>query len=84
MGRRRKGVTLAHLCGPDASRLLCLVDINPRRQGRYVAGTGHPIVAPAVLRGRGPGAIILLNPNYESEVLATMDELGLAWELVLP
>jgi SAM-dependent methyltransferase len=83
-GAGAKGVTLAHLCDPDASRLLCLVDINPRKQGRYVAGTGHPIVAPAVLRGRGPGAIILLNPNYESEVRATMDELGLAWELVLP
>lgn len=82
-GAGAKGVTLANLCDPDASRVDCVIDINPRKQGRYVAGTGHPIVTPEGLRERAPGAIILMNPNYESEVRATLGELRLAWELVL-
>lgn len=82
-GAGAKGVTLANLCDPDASRIDCVIDINPRKQGRYVAGTGHRIVAPEGLRDRAPGAIILMNPNYEAEVRSTLDELGLAWKLAL-
>ncbi|MFP4361207.1 MAG: hypothetical protein ACLFTG_11085 [Alphaproteobacteria bacterium] len=29
--------------------IAAVVDINPARQNRYSAGTGHPIVAPAAL-----------------------------------
>ena len=50
-----KGTTFVNLVDPDARLVTCLVDVNPRKQGRFVAGTGHAVVAPdqlAALRRR--------------------------------
>ena len=52
-GAAAKGVTFANLVDPDRAYFECLVDINPAKQGGYVAGTGHPIIAPAELAARG-------------------------------
>lgn len=67
-GAGAKGVTLLDLCDPECRFVACAVDINPRKQGRFVPGTGHPIVAPAALRGQGIRHVIVMNPNYEQEV----------------
>lgn len=45
-----------------------VVDINPRRQGFYMAGTGQEIVAPDFLRGYQPDVIIIMNPVYFKEI----------------
>ena len=48
-GSGSKGVAfLGALGGGDA--VSHVVDINPHRQGRFMVGTGHPIVGPATLR----------------------------------
>ena len=67
-GAGAKGVTLVDLCDPERRLVACVVDINPRKQGRFVPGTGHPIVAPEVLREKGIRHVIVMNPNYEQEV----------------
>lgn len=67
-GAGAKGVTLADLCDPERRLVACVVDINPRKQGGFVPGTGHPIVAPEALRERGVRHVIVMNPNYEREV----------------
>lgn len=67
-GASAKGVTLADLCDPEGRLAACLVDINPRKQGRFVPGTGHPIVAPDALRRRRIGHVIVMNPNYAEEI----------------
>jgi SAM-dependent methyltransferase len=76
-GAGAKGVTLVNLIDPDASTIVCVVDLNPNKQGRFVPGTGHAIVAPDKLRELGVVTICLMNPNYRHEVLATLAELGL-------
>jgi SAM-dependent methyltransferase len=76
-GAAAKGVTFANLVDPERAYFDCLVDINPAKQGGYVAGTGHPIIAPVELVNRGVSAAVLLNPNYEDEVVAMLRELRL-------
>lgn len=71
-GAGAKGVTLANLLAPHTQWIDCLVDINPQKQGYYVPGTGHPIVAPPALTERGVSTAILMNPNYRAENLSIL------------
>ena len=75
-GAGAKGVTFANLVDPDRVTLDCLVDINPRKQGCFIPGTGHPIVAPRALAARGIRNVILMNPNYRQENLRLLQAAG--------
>jgi SAM-dependent methyltransferase len=45
-----------------------IVDINPRKQGMYTAGTGQKVVAPEFLRAYGADIVIVMNRIYEYEI----------------
>jgi SAM-dependent methyltransferase len=81
-GAGAKGATLAALADPDGTLIDCLIDINPRKQGGFIAVTGHPIVAPADAAGRGVRAVVLMNPNYRAEVLAMIGTASLPFTLI--
>lgn len=69
----------AFLCVIDgASHVACVVDIDPHKQGAFVAGAGQPVVAPEALQVAPPDHVILMNPVYEAEVRARLSALGLA------
>lgn len=59
-----------------------VVDINPRKQGRYISGTGQRIVSPEFLREFRPMQVILMNPIYHQEVQDQLHALGVAAEIV--
>jgi SAM-dependent methyltransferase len=67
-GAGAKGATFCNLADPDGRRIACVVDINPAKQGKYIAGSGHPIIAPEAAVSRGIAAALVLNPNYLGEV----------------
>ena len=52
------------------------MDINPRKQGMYVAGTGQQIVPPEFLKYYQPDVVIVMNPIYESEIRQIIEGLG--------
>ncbi len=54
-----------------------VIDINPHRCGHFMAGTGHPIVAPAQLKELRPDLIIAMNAVYRDEIVKELDEMGL-------
>ncbi len=81
-GAGAKGVTFAHLFDPQALGIDCVVDINPAKQGGHVAGSGHAIIAPSDLLGRGVANVVLMNRNYRQEVQATLNELGCTARLI--
>jgi SAM-dependent methyltransferase len=81
-GAGAKGVTFAGLVDPQAALIDCVVDVNPRKQGCYVPGTGHPIVGPRDLATRAISAAVLMNPNYRSENEALLASMGIAIPLV--
>ena len=53
------------------------VDINPRKQGMYIPGTGQRIVPPEFLRECKPDVIIVMNPIYKNEIRELTKRLGL-------
>lgn len=48
-GAGAKGATFVSLTDPNRDYISSLVDINPEKQGRYIAKTGHSIISPAQL-----------------------------------
>jgi hypothetical protein len=58
------------------------VDINPHKQGLFLAGTGQQIVAPEFLKEYRPETVILMNSIYRPEVEAQLNEMRLRPELI--
>ncbi len=65
-----------------AEEVAQVVDINPYKQGKFLPGTGHQVIAPEDLSGAPPDAVIVMNPVYLSEIGAQLEGMGLAPELV--
>ena len=59
-----------------------VVDINPHKWGRFLAGTGHEIVGPDALEAIRPDVVVVMNPIYVEEIGASLRGLGLAPEIV--
>ncbi|TDE94054.1 methyltransferase domain-containing protein [Occultella glacieicola] len=53
-----------------------VVDVNPRKQGTYLAGTGQAVVAPDALVSDPPGTVLVMNPYYATEIGQTLIDLG--------
>lgn len=81
-GSGSKGVTFLNVVQPEGA-IGCVVDINPRKQGMFVAGAGQKIVAPDALSVYRPDTVIVMNPLYENEVSIALRRLGLDVEIVL-
>lgn len=81
-GAGAKGVTLANLIDPDRILIDCVVDLNPNKQGKYIPGTGHPIVDYQEIASRGVATAILMNPNYRGEIQALLNEAHLDVDLL--
>lgn len=78
-GGGSKGVTFLNILQAE-DRIEYVVDINPRKQGMHVAGTGQRIVAPEFLRDYRPESIVVMNPIYIQEIRAATEPLGLTAE----
>ena len=68
-GAGAKGANFARIMDPDRRLVTRLIDINAKKQNRYVAGSGHAIHAPDDLAQSGSkGNLLVLNENYADEV----------------
>ncbi len=68
-GAAAKGATLLGTTGVDVSRVAFVVDRSPAKQGRYLPGTGIPVLAPEELLARRPDVVLLLAWNVADEVV---------------
>jgi hypothetical protein len=83
-GAGSKGVTFLNTVGLGeggevrevGSSLSHIVDVNPRKQGCYVAGSGQEIVGPEALRSLKPDVVVIMNPVYRSEIEGQLRGLG--------
>ena len=66
-GAGSKGVSFLNRLGIK-DQVKFVVDINPRKQGNYIVGTGHKIVSPDFLREFRPEVILIMNPIYKDEI----------------
>jgi C-methyltransferase C-terminal domain/Putative zinc binding domain/Methyltransferase domain len=67
-GAAAKGNTLLNAAGVDSSVILAAVDASPEKQGRYLPGSGIPILAPSALTHLAATDILLLPWNLRDEV----------------
>ena len=81
-GAGAKAVTFANLVDPDCQWIEAIVDVNPSNQGKYLAGSRHPIVAPESLHEISPAAVMVLNPNYHDEIAQRLAIVGVTAEIV--
>jgi len=59
-----------------------VVDINPRKKGKFVAGTGQEIISPNRLIEYKPDKVVIMNPIYTEEIRKILKELHMAPELI--
>jgi 2-polyprenyl-3-methyl-5-hydroxy-6-metoxy-1,4-benzoquinol methylase len=82
-GSGSKGVSFLTTLG-IRDEIQYAVDINPHRQGTYMAGTGQEIVAPEFLPQLKPDYVIVMNPVYRHEIQLSLDRMGLAPKILTP
>lgn len=73
-GAGSKGV--AYLTALAGDGIDYAVDINPHKQGMYMAGTGQEIVAPEFLADYKPDLVIAMNPVYVEEIRSELERVG--------
>lgn len=81
-GAGSKGVSLVNSVASHGA-ISALVDLNPLKHGRFVPGTGHPVISPKELRSIRPELVIVLNPQYRDEIAADLETLGLRADLLV-
>ncbi len=81
-GAGSKGVTFVNVLHADRSVVTHLVDISPRKAGRYVPLTGQRVVSPQELARLRPDVVVLMNLAYRQEVAAQLAELGVSATLL--
>lgn len=59
-----------------------IVDINPRKHGKYISGTGQQIVPPEFLKTYRPDVLILTNAIYKKEIQKVVRSLGISPEFM--
>jgi len=80
-GAGSKGVTFLNMIG-KTNQIEYVIDINPRKQGKYIPGTGQKILSPEFLREYRPDIAIVMNPIYKNEIQQVLDRLGLSTRLM--
>ncbi len=80
-GAGSKGVMFLNALAVATERIEYVVDVNPRKTGKHVPGTGQEIVRPDALRRIAPRTVILMNPLYRAEVERSLAELGVVAEV---
>jgi 2-polyprenyl-3-methyl-5-hydroxy-6-metoxy-1,4-benzoquinol methylase len=81
-GAGSKGVSFLNALKADTS-IEYVVDINPRKRGMFVAGTGQQIVPPEFLKSYLPESVVIMNGNYKEEIRASLNALGLGAEILI-
>jgi len=81
-GAGAKGVTFANLIDRENTLFSCVVDTNPGKQGRFLAGTGHAIISPEALVRHNVHSVVVLNPNYLEEIRKTLSNLSVSVEVI--
>jgi len=81
-GAGSKGVTFLNTMETSGRLIEYVVDINPRKQGKFIGGTGQQIVSAKFLKSYQPEVIIIMNRIYQSEIEDTLQSLGLDAEIL--
>ena len=71
-GAPAKGNTLLNTAGIDASLISFTVDKAPSKRGRYLPGSGVPILDPSLISVLKPDTILILPWNIKDEIISEL------------
>jgi SAM-dependent methyltransferase len=77
-GAGAKGSTFANLTDPEGKLIEAVVDINTKKAGAFLAGSGQPIIQPEQIAATAASKILVMNENYKQEIEAQLQQLGLS------
>lgn len=80
-GAGSKGVTFLNIL-KSQHVVEYVVDLNPRKQGKYIPGTGQEIIGPDFLQKYQPDTVIVMNPIYNGEISQMLANLGCQANLI--
>jgi 2-polyprenyl-3-methyl-5-hydroxy-6-metoxy-1,4-benzoquinol methylase len=81
-GAGARGVQFLTEADPQVT-LAAVVDLNPRKWGRFLPKTGHRVDGPSALTALQPKAVIVTNPAYKEEVSKSLADLGVTAEVLV-
>ncbi|MFT5200245.1 MAG: SAM-dependent methyltransferase [Planctomycetota bacterium] len=81
-GTGARGINFLNLVDPNHT-IQSAIDINPRKYGLHVAGTGQVVSPPESLLENRPDLVIVINSIYEQEIRESLQKLGLNPEIAL-
>lgn len=81
-GAGAKAVGFFNVLNGSAHGVDRLVDLNPRKQGTFLAGTGQSVVAPDQLLANPPNTVLVMNALYAKEIGEHLATLGIEAEIV--
>jgi hypothetical protein len=59
-----------------------VIDINPRKHGRYLPASGHAVRGPEALASDTPDVVVVMNPIYLTEIRTDLAARGLSPEVL--
>jgi hypothetical protein len=74
-GAGSKGTTFLNTVSEE-NAILFAIDVNPRKLGRFIPGTGHKIVAPDSIGDADLAEIVVMNPLYRDEIAEMAKSVG--------
>ena len=60
-----------------------VVDLNPRKWGKHMAGTGQSIHSPEELKAQPPDVVVIANEIYLEEIRANLRAMGIEAEVLV-
>ena len=73
-GGGSKGVSFLTTLGLT-EEIAAAVDVNPYKQGKFMPGTAHPVIAPKALIDQPADLVIVMNPIYVPEIELSLKEM---------
>ena len=73
-GAGSKGTTFLNVVPGAREVVPAIVDLNPRKHGRFVPGSGHEVISPEAAAALAPDVVVVMNPLYAAEVESLLRE----------
>jgi len=81
-GAGARGDTFLNAIGIN-DEIPMVVDLNPRKWGKHMAGTGQPIHSPEDLKAQPPDVVVIANEIYIDEIRGSLRDMGIEAEVLV-
>jgi 2-polyprenyl-3-methyl-5-hydroxy-6-metoxy-1,4-benzoquinol methylase len=74
-GAGSKGTTFLNVVGAQ-NAIRYVIDINPHKEGMFVAGSGQSIMPPSFVKEYRPDMVVVMNPIYVDEIRRHLSQMA--------